>query len=100
MIYVYATGIRLLFRSVSSESKLSDSEEKYVVPNRKTQSCAVQVSKYPNISKYQKTSYKIEKRNSQCVSTEEFVYSLYPANNNDNSKQTPHNKFRHPDALK
>ncbi|CAH8554858.1 unnamed protein product [Schistosoma haematobium] len=86
--------------SRSSESKLSDSKKKYVVPDRKTQSCAVQVSKYPHISKYQKISYKIEQRNSQCVSTEEFVYSLYPVDNNDNRKQTSHEKLRHPDALK
>ncbi|CAH8539567.1 unnamed protein product [Schistosoma guineensis] len=86
--------------SRSSESKLSDSKKKYVVPDRKTQSCAVQVSKYPHISKYQKISYKIEQRNSHCVSTEEFVYSLYPVDNNDNRKQTSHEKLRHPDALK
>ncbi|CAH8531114.1 unnamed protein product [Schistosoma intercalatum] len=86
--------------SRSSESKLSDSKKKYVVPDRKTQSCSVQVSKYPHISKYQKISYKIEQRNSQCVSTEEFVYSLYPVDNNDNRKQTSHEKLRHPDALK
>ncbi|CAH8555471.1 unnamed protein product [Schistosoma rodhaini] len=84
----------------SSESKSCDSGKKYIALNKKTQSCTVQVSKYPKISKYQKISHKMEKCNSQYVSTEEFVYSLYPVNNNDDSKRMSHEKLRHPDALK
>lgn len=86
--------------SRSSESKFSHSGKKYIAPNKKTQSCTVQVSKYPKISKYQKISHKMEKCNSQYLSTEEFVYSLYPVNNNDDSKRMSHEKLRHPDALK
>ncbi|CAH8500252.1 unnamed protein product [Schistosoma turkestanicum] len=92
----YSSGITKLPPRLSE----SDSEKENLVSNRKAQSCAHPVPKNLHISNYQKSSYRTEECNSQCLSVEEFVYSLYPVNNDDNSKYTSHKKPRHPDALK
>ncbi|KAK4471670.1 hypothetical protein MN116_005076 [Schistosoma mekongi] len=83
-----------------SDSELSYSDKENLVPTEHSPSCTVQVPTYPNTSSCQKSSCKTDKYKSPCVSTEEFVYSLYPVNNNVSSRHTPHKKLRHPDALK
>ncbi|KAH8877045.1 Acidic repeat-containing protein [Schistosoma japonicum] len=83
-----------------SDSELSYSDKENLVPTEHSPSCTVQVSTYLNASSCQKSLCKTGKRKSLCVSTEEFVYSLYPVSNSDNSKYASHKKLRHPDALK
>ncbi|CAH8849199.1 unnamed protein product [Trichobilharzia szidati] len=83
-----------LFDSDSSES---DRENSSSVKNN--QSVTTSVPKRLDVPNCHKSTKKDEKPNSSDVPVEDFVYSLYPVNDNDR-KSTAHRKIRHPDALK
>ncbi|CAH8524913.1 unnamed protein product [Heterobilharzia americana] len=75
----------------------SDSEN--CISNERSQIPTVPLAECPSLSNRQKSRSKIEKCNRPEISTEEFVYSLYPIDIN-RSTHTTYEKHRHPDALK